>query len=305
MNYLYIQNYAILASFLFFFLLEVGIALIALFDFKSYSEKLKGYLLALWEIDSTFAIFYIVNLEATYPKALTLIGTVYAVPLLAAGFFLIARNAFLAYSELSHMPKDEKGFLTLYSGSTLIIAFIVIMTFSSGVTGAGVNAHTSALEILPMFAQPFGIIMFIAAVFLALSATALCFDIRRMRNASLLFLLLSIVLALLGSYMYTSILANAQHDLYAVVAAAIMVSIIYASALKLSGYVKYFVVPFFMALIVLFGMLQYPYLLGGSATYTGLMTGTAAGLELVLFTTAGTIMLALSMAILFYLLRKR
>lgn len=306
MNFLYVENYVILAAFLVFFLLEVGIAIISLFDFKIYTSKFKDYLLPLWEIDGTFAIFYVVNLEATYPGALQLVGTVYVVPMLVGGIFLVARNAFLAYSELAKVPKEEKGFLNTYALSTIVIGFIAIMALSSGITGAGVNIKSDTLNLLALFTQPFGFGLFITAALLALSAVALCFDIRRLRKAAFSFMLLAIAIALLDAYIFApSLVDNVLHDIYAIPIAFTLVVIIFLVSRHWPDLAKYFVVPFFIVLIAIFGMLQYPYLLGGAVTYPSLMTNTAEGAYVALFTTAGSIVLVIFLGVLFYLFHKK
>ncbi|MDE1856294.1 MAG: hypothetical protein KGH49_03620, partial [Candidatus Micrarchaeota archaeon] len=88
MNPLYLVNYFIFSVFITLFLLEVGSAILALFSYGAYRDKLRRYLLPIWEVDGTFAAFYLVNFEVTYPTLLGIVGTIYILPLLlAAAFF--------------------------------------------------------------------------------------------------------------------------------------------------------------------------------------------------------------------------
>ena len=56
----------------------------ALFAYEKYKEKLMRYITPIWEVTGTFAVFYVVNFEATFPTLLGVAGTIYAVPLLLA-----------------------------------------------------------------------------------------------------------------------------------------------------------------------------------------------------------------------------
>ena len=92
MDILYIMNHVVFSLFITLFLVEVGMAFTGLIFYDSY-KIIKKYLIPMWEINGTFAIFYIVSFEAIYPKLLVNIGTLYLLPVMVAALLLILRNA--------------------------------------------------------------------------------------------------------------------------------------------------------------------------------------------------------------------
>ena len=95
----YFINYGIFSAMLSLLLLETGASMLVLLDYRKYIETVLKYIVPIWEINGTFIAFYVVNLEATYPYMVKLIGTIYVAPVLAGLIIFMAHNAYLAYSE--------------------------------------------------------------------------------------------------------------------------------------------------------------------------------------------------------------
>ncbi len=83
MSLLYYLNYGILAAFLSLFFVEVGMAIYALVIYGRYRERIWRYIMPLWEITGTFAVFYGASLIATYPNLMPVIAPIYIGPIVA------------------------------------------------------------------------------------------------------------------------------------------------------------------------------------------------------------------------------
>ena len=202
MNFLYLLNYFILSIFLTLFGLEVGIALLFLLPFKKYYIILQKYLAPIWEVEGTFAVFYVVNLIATYPLAVPVIGALYVFPALIGGLFLIARNAFLAYSEYADWHKDVH--LKIYSLATIIIAFILTAIVGSAISGNGVNLKIFMPMFMTMFLNPFNLVLFASIALLGIAAASIIFSITELKYASAIFIAIAIIgmLYVISIYMH-------------------------------------------------------------------------------------------------------
>jgi cytochrome bd ubiquinol oxidase subunit II len=291
MDLLYIENYFIFAVFITFFLLEVGIALLSLASFDLYMQRLKRYLVPIWEIDGTFAIFYIVNLEASYPNALGVIGSTYVIPALCAGLFIILRNAFIAYSELSYKSGEEKSFLRIYALSTLVIAVLAVTILSSTVSGIGVSITANTFNWIPALANGFNLIMLVAAIVFGVSSAMLFFGVKQFRLTSIAGVAFSMVLVVTALYLYVPVIAaNIMPNIYLILVGVLAFCLTAALAVMESRYTKYLVIITSIVLINVLGQVQYPYLFNGALNFSALETNSAISGYVLLFTTAGGLM---------------
>ena len=263
MSIMFSINYFIFSVFLTLFGLEVGIAVTLLLEYEKHKDKMKKFLMPLWEVTGTFAIFYLVNLEATVPSMLMLLGTVFAVPLLVAAIFFILRNAFLSYSEYMEDKRLEKRYLHVYAIATLVVAFIVISVLDSGISGIGINASAYSINMLKMFANSFNVLMFVGIALLSVFVTALFFDIREYKW-------FPGMAAILGIIAITIAIHSAMGYLFS---AAFSFGIPYLTGLFIllgiglylhhseKKYVKYIAVLWFLLTVNFFGFMQSPYIL--------------------------------------------
>ena len=156
---LYTLNYAIFAIFLCLFIIETGIGVLSIFAYGTYRNSIRKYLLPIWGMDGTFAVFYLVNLIATYP---TLDGVAYAyiIPVLLSAIFFLLRNVFVSYSEYIGDIKFETLCMKIYGTSTIIMSFIVISIFASATSGIGVTISKNAVSVslITMLFNPFNLL---------------------------------------------------------------------------------------------------------------------------------------------------
>lgn len=156
MNLFSLANFLILNAFLLTLMLEAGTAVLLLAG-KGYKERLKRYVMPMWEIGGTFLVFFIVNLEVTYPKLIGVAGYIYILPALAIAALLLFRNAFISYSGYISSEKDEGRYLKVYAAATLLITIITAATLASVLTGAGADIANNTLNITAMFLNAAGI----------------------------------------------------------------------------------------------------------------------------------------------------
>lgn len=279
MSFMFSVNYFIFSIFLTLFGLEVGIAITMLLEYDKYKDTLKKFLMPLWEVTGTFAIFYFVNLEATVPSLLLLLGTVFVAPLLFAAIFFILRNAFLSYSEYMGDKVSEKRYLHIYAISTIIVAFIAISVLDAGVSGIGINASAYSINLLHLFANSFNILMFIGIALFVVFVAAVFFNIKEYRWITALAPVLGIIVVALALhsaaiYIFSNALTYGLPELIGLLAILAITLFLY---FKGKRYSKYIAVIWFLLSVNFFGFMQNPYLLGGSVNINQyIATGTMA-----------------------------
>ncbi len=303
MNMIYLLNHAIFAAFLSLIAVELGISVLGLAGYKDYWKKMKPYLMPMWEINGTFAVFYIVAFEAMYPQLLTLVGTAYIAPALAAGLFFILRNAFLSYSEYIGSEKHEKRLVGVYGISTIIVAVLAISILTSAVSGSGVNVPLQSISIAA-FANVFNILAILSIVLIAIFCTKVLFGFRGNAVLDIGMVALGIVAIIIGayagpSYLLFSLRSNFDIALFVFeLLFLFVVAVLHASGKRLA---RFLVIPWLFSAILAFTVFQYPYLFGMEINMLAYTASGAISGYVVFITVAGGLMLAVSLLFLLYM----
>ncbi|MCL4388104.1 cytochrome d ubiquinol oxidase subunit II [Candidatus Marsarchaeota archaeon] len=295
-------NYFIFSIFLTLFGLEVGIAVTMLLEYDKHKDRMKRFLMPLWEVTGTFAVFYLVNLEATVPSLLMLVGTIFVVPLLVAAIFFILRNAFLSYSEYMGDKSSEKRYLHIYAIATLLVAFIAISVLDSGISGIGINASAYSINMLKMFVNSFNILMFIGIALLSVFVAAVFFDVREYKWFSGLAAILGIIAIAIAThsameYLFSAAFGPGAPYLIGLLALLGIALYLYYSKNK---YARYAAVLWFLLAVNFFGFMQSPYLLGGTADINNYLATGPMAFYVNLVTLVGGTILAVSLVFMVY-----
>ncbi len=291
MNVIYTLNYAVFAAFFTLFVIEVGIAASFLISYRD-KDRLKRYLMPVWEITGTFAVFYLVNFEASFPTAIKIIGSAYLVPLLIAAMFFIFRNAFIAYSEYISNVRSERTFLRIYSVATIITAFVVVAVLGSGVSGIGINVQAMSANIYAMLFNPFALLLFVSVALIGIFVISVFFGLGRRKRLVYTSAPIAILLIFAALYLY---------DRYALVNAAaywpilaftiaLLAVVMYLDA-KAKKASRYAVVAWLFWAIMYFGMIMYPYWFGGTVNSQSYLVNAITGRYTVAITITGGVFL--------------
>lgn len=300
MNLLYITNYLIFSIFLTLILLEGGFAITALLAYKRYKEKLMRYITPIWEVTGTFAVFYIVNFEATFPTLLGAAGTLYAIPLLLAAALLIIRNAFLVYSQYIGDMNKESRYLRVYAIATIVALLLLLSVLSSVMTGIGVNLSTGHSN-LSLYLNPFNLVVIVSALLISLSFAFSLFQLDRLERLAWL------PLALATIFLYVEIslaVAPVASNLGTItISLALLVILVLALAFLQYRRSKYSNALSIIAVVFginVLGAAEYPYILGGLNINNYISSSTLAQ-PILLITLIGGAIVALSLSYLIYL----
>lgn len=307
MNPLYLINYLVLSLFLTLFTVEVGIAALLLSPLKKYKAKMLQYLAPIWELEGTFAVFYLVNLAATYPNIINVLGSVYVFPALVAGLLLIARNAFLAYSEFTDTDKNK--YSSIYAIVTLVIAFAISGIFGSAVSGIGVNISFSASgaasfspNLISMFFNPFSIALFLGIALIGIGLCGIFFGIEEIKYSSVSMIIIALALLIFilfgGAHYVWNNLIGAVYYVAALVLLLVIVIILHLKKVSKAGVLG---LLWFAVAVNLFGVLAYPSIFGGKVDITGYLNGSAISNAIVTITAVGGSVLAISIIYFVYI----
>ncbi|MEM0124523.1 MAG: cytochrome d ubiquinol oxidase subunit II [Candidatus Micrarchaeaceae archaeon] len=293
-------NYIVFALFLTAFIIEVGIALLLLISYNT-KEKLLKYLMPMWEIDGTFAIFYVVDLESTYPSILLTAGTMYILPVLIAALFFIFRNAFLAYGEYMGKESAQKAYIRIYGIAMLVVAFIAISVLASSVSGIGVNLAAKSLDIIALLFNPFSLLIFFAVALLSLFAAMVIFGIRHV-GAEVLAAVAAVVFVLIALQSYAHyIIANVLADPVLIIIPAVLIAVaILLQALK-KGLARYLTIVALFFSVLLFELAEYPYWFNKAVALQSILVSGPSASYLLAFSIGGIAVLAVLIGILIYI----
>ncbi|MDE1846137.1 MAG: cytochrome d ubiquinol oxidase subunit II [Candidatus Micrarchaeota archaeon] len=263
MNILYLINYLILSVFATLFIVEVGIALLSLLKYRNYRDEIRKFLLPIWEVNGTFAAFYLVNFEVTYPTLLNAVGQLYVAPLLIAAIFFILRSIFLVYSEYMNSPQKENLYMDIYALSTLALTLIAISVFDSGISGIGVSLQANLADFLVLLFNPFNVLMLIGVFLIAIFVVSSCFKVGRMHEFGILPLALAFVLMGIAIWAYLPLVfANLAANAYLLAFPAILGIIAAIMQRNMSRYANHLTLFWLFVSINVFGAIEYPYVFG-------------------------------------------
>ncbi len=308
MDILYIMNHVVFSLFITLFLVEIGMAFTGLLFYESY-VKIKRYLIPMWEINGTFAIFYIVSFEAIYPKLLVSVGILYLVPVMVAALLFILRNAFISYTEYANNITSERAYFIIYSISTLVIGFLVISIFTSALSGIGININTNTLYVLQFLFNPFNILAFISLVLLGFCITVIVLSINKMRISAVTSLVASIFIGLISISTYTNYVLNnilgdiwILYSLIIILFITLFVLVLYIKKVRISNKMM---LPATFFIILIFSISQYPYIYGNQAYINAYLTQGVNQAPILYITTFGMLFLSISIGYLIYIYNKK
>ncbi len=296
----YLINYGIFSVFMALLLLEGAFAITSLFSYDKYKKRLMRYVTPIWEVNGTFAVFYLVNFEATFPKLLGIGGTIFAVPVLLAAALIIIRNAFLIYSQYVGETRQERRYLKVYAIATLAALVLALSVLSSSMSGIGVNLSRASASLL-IYLNPFNLIVIVSALLISLSLAASVFQINRLKRVGWLFLAAAIALLYAGIFLFVKpVLTNFGHvetRILLLMALVAILGIIQAKKWRHSGLVTIITVVYGINVL---GAMEYPYIFG-SLNITGYMNSAALSGPITLITLFGGMIVAVSLSYLVYL----
>ena len=308
MDVLYIANHVVFSLFITLFLVEIGMAFTGMLFYELY-PTIKKYLIPMWEINGTFAIFYIVSFEAIYPKLLISVGFLYLVPVMFAALLFILRNAFISYSEYANNVTSKKTYFMVYSISTLIIGFLVISIFSSAMSGIGININTNTIYLLQFLFNPFNILIFVSLVLLGFCITAIVLSINKMRISASVSLFTSILIGLIGISTYTKYLLNnifgdiwILYSLVIILLITLFTLILYIKKVQISNKL---ILPATFFIILIISISQYPYVYGNQLYINTYLTQSVNQVPIMYITTFGILFLSISISYLIYVYNKK
>ncbi|MDE1871275.1 MAG: cytochrome d ubiquinol oxidase subunit II [Candidatus Micrarchaeota archaeon] len=297
MNLLYSVNYLIFSVFLTLLMLEIGLALVSLAGSERYKDRIAKIINPIWEVTGTFAIFYVVNFEVSYPLVLGIVGTAYAVPLLVAAIFLIIRNVLLALRDYVGYGKQWPRIV--YPMSTIVAGALAISVLSSGVSGMGINLANGAINASFIF-NPFNLLIILSIILLSFSLANGIIKVDRFHKAGMISEILGFAIAAIASYVYLPGFLKGQQTstLLIIVSLIVLIAAIALQAIK-AKYAGPFNAVFVALLINLFGASIYPYVFGTANIMNYAASNALASPELLITTIGGT-MVALSLIVLIY-----
>ena len=143
-NWPFYINFAIFSVFLTLFVTELMGAVLLLVAYDAAKKKVLPYVVPIWEVTGTFAVFWVVTADFAYPSMLLPVASLLAAWIVVFLIFLVARNASISFAEYIVKQRwlDERTLYRVYALSTMLIGVVVVVILSAIVSGAGVDLAT-------------------------------------------------------------------------------------------------------------------------------------------------------------------
>ncbi len=298
-------NYGVLSAFLVLFMIEAGMAFLAAINYDKFKGLIMPYIVPIWEINGTFAVFYVVNLESTYPSLVPAVGTLFVAPLIFAFVLYAVHNGFLAYSEFIEKKEPERIFMIIYGISTLIVAFVAVSMLTSSVSGIGLSLTSLSITSYTFFLNGFNLMYFVAIFFLVLTITFILFNVKMISKfLPLVFLVIALLFLFIPTYVYTRYIFNNFLHYYPIF---IVVLLILVGSFLLYYFDKYPLVSKALlalgsyASIMYFGGLEYPYFFNGAINASAATVSGPIGVAENYITVIGGLALVIFMGVFIYI----
>lgn len=279
----YFINYGVFSAFLLLTLMETGVALLAVIDYEKYKPAIMKYIVPIWEINGTFIAFYLVNLEITYPHLITLVGTIYIGPVMAALIIFMAHNAYIAYSEYIGKKDPERRYMMVYGVSMLLVAFIAVSVLASSISGISINVASMTINLPAMFINGFSLVYFVAVVLITTGVSAIFFGVKsriRYLPSALFVAGILIMWGITAVYVPYIVSHFSTAFEYVLIIVAAFIAANYAASRGKARTGRILALAATYSSIMYYGLLEYPYFFGkrvyvGSLLNSSVMTGYA------------------------------
>ncbi len=294
MNLLYFLNYLILATFLALFFIELGVSMLILGN-TNIRKKLLEFINPLWEVNGTFAIFYVVNLEASFPLLIPAIASLYEAPLLIGIIMLLLRNAFIVYSEYVASDSDSSVYSKVYAVATLAIGAIAVSVLTSFIWGIGINSSTMTVDLFYIVFNPFNVTIAALVLLIILQLTSKMFaeNIKFITNTYSIFVSFSLLAATI--YLYSTAIFPVQLMLAWYVVSVISLIVYFAYLSKRETLRIKAGIANTLFIIFLFSMLTYPNAIGGKLDLNAYSAAPSMALAIELISICGAAFLAFAL----------
>ncbi len=296
MNLFFLVDIVIFSVFFTFFVFEISTIIASIVSYGDYTKSIRRLFLPLWEIIGTFAVFYVVNFEATFPTLLNVVGYIFIVPVLSGALLFILRNIFLVYSEYESDGILQKKYVRAYAVATLFAAFITVSIFSSGLSGIGVNVSDVSINLLGIFFNGFNLLVFVSVALLSVFLSVVYFRLRKIWWLGILSVFLSIALMFLGSYLYAPLLLyglSSYSILFGTVIAILLVDVMLF--LLDFRFTRYLSLAWVFLAVLFVNITRYPYVFGVQANILSYLNNSAISYFILLITVIGGALLVVSL----------
>lgn len=142
-------NLIILSVFIAILSVELMAASAIIFRYEESRKKVIGYVIPIWEVTGTFFVFYVVNLEALVPSILPFIAYTFVSYILFFLIVYILRNASVISAEYLWKNRfiNKKALYKLYAGVTFVLGAIILIIYSSVISGVGIDYAAKSFSI--------------------------------------------------------------------------------------------------------------------------------------------------------------
>ncbi len=186
-NWLFYTNFAVFSVFLTLFITELMGAFLLLFFYERSKQRVLEYVVPIWEVTGTFAVFWVVTADFAYPSMLFPVASLLAAYIVIFLIFLVARNASISFAEfiIKRRWLDEKKLYQMYAVSTLLIGVVVVVMLSAIVSGAGVDLASLTFSFTGWLTNAGSLPYLLGVLLIGIGLAPVFYDIQELRRWTL------------------------------------------------------------------------------------------------------------------------
>lgn len=203
-NWVFYTNFAVFSVFLTLFITELMGAFLLLFAYDRTKQRVLAYVVPIWEVTGTFAVFWVVTADFAYPSMLFPVASLLAAYIVIFLIFLVARNASISFAEfiIKRRWLDEKKLYQIYAASTLLIGVVVVVMLSAIVSGAGVDLPTLTFSFGGWLSSAGSLPYLLGVLLIGVGLAPVFYDIVELRRWTLPITAIGVAMEALALYLY-------------------------------------------------------------------------------------------------------
>jgi cytochrome bd ubiquinol oxidase subunit II len=185
-NWPFYINFGIFSVFLTLFVTELMGAVLLLLFYDATKRKVLPYVVPIWEVTGTFAVFWVVTADFAYPKMLLPVASLLAAWIVVFLIFLVARNASISFAEyiVKRRWLDERMLYRAYALATVLIGVVVVVILSAIVSGAGVDLTTMTFSAWGWLTAPGSVLYLVGVLLIAGGLAPVFYGVEALRRWS-------------------------------------------------------------------------------------------------------------------------
>jgi len=198
MNYVFYIDFAIFSIFATLILTEIMGSILLLLLWNDSKKVVLEYVVPIWEITGTFAVFWVVLSDFAFPSILIPLASIFSAGLLIFLILFVARNASISFAEFFEKKGwlDEKKLYYGYALSSILLGLVVLVIVSTIIGGYGLNLSNYTFNFFSFASNISPWLFILGSLVTAIGFAPIFYNIDKMKKMSMIFVFIGVLISM-------------------------------------------------------------------------------------------------------------